>query len=106
MTVDTATATNEAIAEADADWLRPQFCSVVDANCLNPAGFATGNGSCTNANGPRIRARCTSCGEPVCAACRTGQRGHWMCNNCSEREASWRDFEAEAAAVKAAILSA
>lgn len=84
-----------------------QFCHVSDPQCLNPAGFGTARGYARNAYGPRTRARCQECGEAVCAACRTGSRGAWTCNDCAEaeQERRARKFGGEVEAVKAAILS-
>lgn len=60
-----------------------EFCSVSDDGCANPAGYGNSSGYAHNPDGPRTSARCGSCGEAVCANCRTGKRGRWRCANCA-----------------------
>lgn len=62
-----------------------EHCAVADDNCLDPAGFGiAGYGYAASRGSGKTRACCMRCGDAVCANCRTGKRGKWICNNCNE----------------------
>lgn len=59
-----------------------ETCSVVDEDCVAPAGYRTDSGVAvgTTAAGHH----CDICGEAVCEACSSLQKKRRVCNNCLE----------------------
>ena len=60
------------------------YCNIAEHECLNPAGFSAGGGygDGYNADPPRTRTWCWSCGEPACRKCRAIREGHPLCLPC------------------------
>lgn len=74
-----------------------RVCSVVDGECLAPAGYRVGNAGYFE--GTRsCRGTCTICGEPVCSKCSRVTRSSKgkrkrsrICNSCWELHVEGRD---------------
>lgn len=62
-----------------------QFCAVVNAECLNPAGYRSATGVFSSGRAS-VLWECPTCGNPACKKCRGKRKNKTVCAHCAEKD--------------------